>query len=100
MPKVKAQTSQNNRPKRKWTVMVFMGEATIEGTAPLEHAADADLAEMAAIGSGNGLNIFVQRHGRGKPQRRHIEKDPGEMSRRNNKCLRMARQSDISSDGH
>ena len=56
--------------------MVFMGEATIEGTAPLETPAKNDIAEMTAIGSGNGLNVFVQRNGRGTPLRRHIGKGP------------------------
>jgi Clostripain family len=58
----------------KWTVMVFMGAATIDGNAPLIEAAEADLAEMAFVGSGDALNIFVQVH-RGKdvvPQRAHI----------------------------
>ena len=56
----------------KWTVMVFMGAATIEGNVPLLEAAEADLAEMRFVGSGpvekgfgrpgDELNIFVQVH--------------------------------------
>src|SRR5262249_55642638 len=46
----------------KWTVMIFMGAATIEGNAPLIDAAEADLAEMRSVGSGGALNIFVQVH--------------------------------------
>lgn len=63
----------------KWTVMVFMGAATLRGSAPLLDAADADLAEMESVGSGaieggGQLNIFVQEHGRipGKPRRGHV----------------------------
>jgi hypothetical protein len=58
----------------KWTVMVFMGAATIAGNVPLIEAAEADLAEMAFVGSGDALNIFVQVH-RGKdvvPRRAQI----------------------------
>jgi hypothetical protein len=47
---------------RKWTVMVFMGAATIEGNTPLTNAAMADLKEMAYVGSGDTLDIFVQLH--------------------------------------
>ena len=60
----------------KWTVMVFMGAATIDGNAPLIEAAEDDLAEMAFVGSGGALNIFVQVH-RGKdvvPRRARIIK--------------------------
>jgi hypothetical protein len=56
----------------KWTVMVFMAAETIEGSAPLHDAADADLAEMEFVGSGGGLNIFVQLHGYGEPRRHHL----------------------------
>ncbi len=42
--------------------MVFMGAATIDGNAPLIEAAQADLEEMAAVGSGDALNIFAQIH--------------------------------------
>src|SRR5262245_47238427 len=52
----------NGRQQEKWTVMVFMGAATIKGNAPLKEAAESDLAEMAAVGSGRGLNVFVQVH--------------------------------------
>ena len=57
---------------RRWTVMVFMGTTTTDGDASLLHAAEADIAEMRAIGSGDGLNIFVQIHGNGVPRRAHI----------------------------
>ena len=56
----------------KWTVMVFMGAATIDGNVPLLEAAEADLAEMRFVGSGpvekdfgrpgDELNVFVQVH--------------------------------------
>jgi hypothetical protein len=54
--------------------MVFMGADTIAGNAPLIEVAEADLAEMRFVGSGDCLNIFVQVH-RGKdvlPRRGHI----------------------------
>jgi hypothetical protein len=62
---------QNDLPK--WTVMVFMGAATIEGNEPLLDAAAADLEEMRFVGSGPSwdsgtrqvrgeLNIYVQVH--------------------------------------
>ncbi len=56
----------------KWTVMVFMGVATVDGNAPLLEAAEADFAEMRFVGSGpvekgfgrpgDELNVFVQVH--------------------------------------
>jgi hypothetical protein len=56
----------------KWTVLVFMGAARIDGNAPLLASAEADLAEMTLVGSGpvdhgfghpgDELNIFVQVH--------------------------------------
>jgi hypothetical protein len=68
---------KDTSPKPKWTVMVYMGATTIEGTAPLIVAADADLAEMDAVGSGGPLNVFVQINGRGAvPQHRHIGVGP------------------------
>jgi hypothetical protein len=55
--------SSSSTPQRaKWTVMVFMGAATIAGNEPLIDAAEADLAEMQFVGSGGSLNIFVQVH--------------------------------------
>jgi Clostripain family len=61
----------------KWTVMVFMGADTIGHNAPLIDAAKADLEEMAYVGSGNGLNIFVQVHGMKEvPQRTQIIRGP------------------------
>jgi hypothetical protein len=47
----------------KWTVMVFMGADKVEGTAPLREFAKSDLEEMAAVGSGGPLELFVQVHG-------------------------------------
>jgi hypothetical protein len=55
--------------------MVFMGADTIENNAPLAEAAMADLVEMESIGSGGKLDILVQVHGRGVPQRCHIGRD-------------------------
>ncbi|HZM92579.1 MAG TPA: clostripain-related cysteine peptidase [Vicinamibacterales bacterium] len=65
-------TTESAYPNAKWTVMVFMGAATIDGNAPLLEAAEADLAEMRLVGSGpvdpgfgrkgDELNIFVQVH--------------------------------------
>jgi cysteine peptidase C11 family protein len=46
----------------KWTIMVFMGAATIAGNEPLIDAAEADLQEMRFVGSGDALNIFAQVH--------------------------------------
>ncbi len=56
--------SRNAPSSAKWTVMVFMGAATVEGEAPLFDAAEDDLAEMRFVGSGYGdrLDIFVQVH--------------------------------------
>jgi hypothetical protein len=47
---------------KKWTVMVFMGAATVAGNEPLLAAAEADLKEMRFVGSGGALNVFVQVH--------------------------------------
>jgi hypothetical protein len=57
------ETAESERDPAKWTVMVFMGADNIEGTAPLKAFAKADLDEMALVGSGGALNIFVQVHG-------------------------------------
>lgn len=64
-------------PPRKWTVMVFMGADTIGSNFPLQDAARADIAEMAAVGEGakpsTTLDMFVQVHGlREQPQRARI----------------------------
>jgi len=67
-----AQTSTS--AKAKWTVMVFMGAATFGGSAPLFEAAEADLAEMRSVGSGAGLDIYVQVHGDGPPRRGKVTK--------------------------
>ena len=73
----KRQVQKKAADDRKWTVMVFMGADTIQGNAPLGNAALADIAEMEAVGSGGPLNIFVQVHGLGVPQRYHIGIDGG-----------------------
>jgi hypothetical protein len=67
-------SSANNEDdsKWKWTVMVFMGADNVEGTAPLADAAAADIAEMAAVGSGGRLNIFVEVHNRGTTRRGQV----------------------------
>ena len=53
--------------------MVFMGVDAVGDNAPLDIAADADIAEMEAAWSNSGfLNIFVQRHENGVARRRHI----------------------------
>jgi hypothetical protein len=61
--------------------MVFMGADNIDGNAPLLDAAEADLAEMASVGSDKGLNIFVQVHGKDEIPRRGriIEDMPGKI---------------------
>jgi hypothetical protein len=56
----------------QWTVMVFMGAATISGNVPLAEAADADIAEMKSVGSTSHLNVFAQLHGDGVPRRSHV----------------------------
>jgi hypothetical protein len=63
----------------RWTVMIFMGAATIQGNEPLLDAVEADLREIREVSDGveANLNIFVQVHGRrinGKdaPQRYHF----------------------------
>ncbi len=61
----------------KWTVMIFMGAATIAGNESLTAAAEADLMEMQSVGSNRtSLNIYVQIHrGDGKaPKEARIEK--------------------------
>ena len=73
-----AQRTADSEP-RKWTVMVFMGADTIEGNEPLRDAANADLDEMAFVGSGGSLNILTQVHdGKKVPQRRHVGVSPSE----------------------
>ena len=73
--------------KAKWTVMVFMGAATIEGNEPLIDAAEADLAEMQFVGSGPALDdetgerrgdleIIVQVH-----QGKHVAPRRGRITR-------------------
>jgi Clostripain family len=66
-------SDSNHQPK--WTVMVFMGTHTIHGETSLADAARDDIEEMRSIGSGNGLNIFVQVHGdEPTPTREHIHR--------------------------
>ena len=73
------------RPRKtpkKWTVMVFMGAATIEGEEDLLNAAEDDLLEMASVGSGPvlspprrcaELNIFVQVYAHAGPRARSTQ---------------------------
>jgi hypothetical protein len=59
----------------RWTVMIFMGATTIDGSEPLIEAAKDDLKEIATIGGGGkaGLQTFVQVHGDGPvPKRYHF----------------------------
>ena len=59
----------------KWTVMVFMGAATFEGNEPMLEAADSDIHEIESVGSGEGLEIFIQEHGRSpEPRRCHVSR--------------------------
>ena len=46
----------------KWTVMVFMGVANLENAADMTEEARKDLAELAAIKTHPGLNVFAQKH--------------------------------------
>ena len=62
---------QRRQNTKKWTVMVFMGAATIDGEEDLLDAAEDDLLEMASVGPGQcgstakmELNIFVQVYAR------------------------------------
>jgi hypothetical protein len=65
------QSKPGGAKDRQWTVMVFMGAATIAGNTPLIKAAEDDLAEMRFVGSGGALHVFVQVHqGRDIPPRR------------------------------
>lgn len=60
-----AEQADAKRTKGRWTVMVFMGAATMDGEAPLDLAADADIVELASVVGSTGnsnLNVFVQRH--------------------------------------
>lgn len=78
--KVSEQATPNHPPppnSPKWTVMVFMGAATIAGEESLAAAAQADLNEMQLVGSDDKhLNIYVQIHrGDGEaPKEAYIEK--------------------------
>lgn len=54
--------------------MVFMGTAHPTGGTSLDAEALDDIREMEEIGSGDGLNIFVQLHGKGPAKRYHIGK--------------------------
>lgn len=54
--------ADERRTKGRWTVMVFMGAATLDGEAPLDLAADADITELRSVPRNPNLNIFVQRH--------------------------------------
>ena len=75
MPSAKTAKAVKSKNKdQQWTVMVFMGVATEAGNVPMFDAADADLQEMAHVGSGGPLKLFVQMHGQGVPQRARIEK--------------------------
>jgi hypothetical protein len=59
--------------KGKWTVMVFMGAGTFEGTLPLEKAAQSDLAEMRAIEpDGPNLDVLVELHDDNGMRREHV----------------------------
>ena len=74
---VDSSAAQTARPK--WTVMVFMGDAHVEGTAaPLSQHADDDVNEMKEVfrdGNSDLLNVFVQRHGIGIPTREWIRRE-------------------------
>jgi hypothetical protein len=70
----RASANTEDDSKWKWTVMVFMGADNVEGTAPLADAAAADIAEMAAVGSGGRLNIFVEVHNRGTARRGQVRR--------------------------
>ena len=75
--KMSQQGTPNYTPNGpKWTVMVFMGAATINGSEPLSEAAQADLTEMRSVGSNHNLNIYVQIHrGDGKaPKEAYVKK--------------------------
>lgn len=62
-------------PEIRWTVMVFMGVDTVDGDHPMHDAAVADLMEMAAVGSGDGLQIHVQVHADKKVRRGKLTTD-------------------------
>jgi hypothetical protein len=73
LPRATANGNGNGGAKvpRKWTVMVFMGVAEIEGAADLRDEADADLIELNSVKTDPYVNIFVQRHDEGAPAVRH-----------------------------
>jgi Clostripain family len=57
----------------KWTVMVFMGADTIDGTEPLDEAAEADLDEIRFVGGAETLDVYVQvLHSAGATERYHF----------------------------
>jgi len=55
-----AESAKDVKRKPKWTVMVFMGADTIEGTEPLDEAAAADLDEIRFVGGAETLDVYVQ----------------------------------------
>jgi hypothetical protein len=87
-----AESAWDGKKEPKWTVMVFMGADTIEGTESLDDAAEADLAEIESIFSvrpdqppeppaarARILNVYVQVHRSARATRRyHYRFDPQE----------------------
>jgi Clostripain family len=76
MPPANAAKAKKRKAKKKqgqWTVMVFMGANTEQGNTPMFDAAHDDLQEMANVGSGGPLKLYVQIHGQGIPQRGRIK---------------------------
>ena len=72
-------TTEEINARIRWTVMVFMGAEPVSGTASLEDAADADIAEMESVesaGLDDHLSVFVQLHSRGRVQRGRIGDGP------------------------
>jgi hypothetical protein len=75
-------TSDEKRDRPKWTVMVFMGAETFDGTDPLDYAVDADLAEIRSLTTVKAdarleravcaLDIYVEVHHRAGATRRHF----------------------------
>jgi Clostripain family len=56
-----------------WTVLVYMGVDTEAGNVPMLRPAIDDLAEMAAVGSGGPVKIYVQAHTANEVRRGRID---------------------------
>jgi hypothetical protein len=89
-------SASDEKRDAKWTVMVFMGAETFDGTDPLDDAAEADLDEIRSLTTVKAdpryervvgaLDIYVQVHrSAGATQRYHFGFDEKEILRETKK---------------